>query len=458
MTYYGGGDLQFLFIIGEEMRSIGIGLIGWGTVGCGLIRILQENAGLMEKRLGVRLELRRVADLDLDRPRPVRVDPSILTTRADDVLEDPDIEIVVELMGGIATAKQMIVRALEKGKYVVTANKALLAHAGNELFDLARKKCRSIQFEASVAGGIPFIKSLREGLAANKIRTIFGILNGTANYILTRMTDEGLSFGEALKEAQARGYAEADPTLDIEGTDTAHKLSIAGAIAFGTPIQLDQVYIEGISGVDPVDIRFGEEFGYQLKLLAIARNTDERLEMRVHPTLIPSRHVLASVKGAYNAVHICGNAVGNIMLYGLGAGMMPTGSAVAADLMDLARDIRLGTPARIPPLAFQENEVRPLPIKSMSDVVTCYYFRFAAVDRPGVLSKISGILGQNDISIAAVIQKGRQVEESVPIVMLTHEAREANVRKALDEIDRLEVVRAPTRLIRIENPETDRPV
>ncbi|HOV86663.1 MAG TPA: homoserine dehydrogenase [Syntrophobacteraceae bacterium] len=437
------------------MRSIGIGLIGWGTVGCGLIRILRENAALMENRLGTRLELRRVADLDLNRPRPVQADPKILTTRADDILEDPDIDVVVELMGGIGAAKQIISRALQNRKHVVTANKALLAHAGNELFALAREMGRSIQFEASVAGGIPFIKSLREGLAANRIQTIFGILNGTANYILTRMTDEGLSFQDALKEAQARGYAEADPSLDIEGTDTAHKLSIAGAIAFGTPIQFDQVYIEGISKIDPVDIRFGEEFGYQLKLLAIARNTDDGIEMRVHPTLIPNQHVLASVKGAYNAVHIHGNAVGNIMLYGLGAGMMPTGSAVAADLMDLARDIQLGVPTRIPPLAFPEDRISPVPVKPMADVVTCYYFRFAAVDRPGVLSKISGILGQHDISIAAVIQKGRQAEETVPIVMLTHEAREADVRNALEEIDRLEVVHAPTQFIRIENQETD---
>ena len=291
---------------------------------------------------------------------------------------------------------------------------------------------------------------MREGLASNRISTIFGILNGTANYILTRMTDDKLSFGEALKEAQALGYAEADPTLDIEGIDTAHKLAIASAIAFGTPIQFDRVYVEGISAIDPLDIQYAEEFGYQLKLLAIARNKQNRLEMRVHPTLIAKNHVLASVKGAYNAVHIEGNAVGDVMLYGMGAGMMPTGSAVVSDLIDVARDILNKTPGRIPSLAFLPDRLQKIEIKPVSDVFTSYYFRFLALDKPGVLSKISGILGKHGISIAAVIQKGRHAD-SVPLVMITHEALESNVRKALDEIDNLDVVLAPTVLIRIEN-------
>ncbi|MFZ2448752.1 MAG: homoserine dehydrogenase [Syntrophobacteraceae bacterium] len=433
------------------MRKIGVGLIGWGTVGCGVVRVLRENAEAIESRLGVPIELKRVADLDIERERPVSVPREMLTTRADDILEDPGIDIVIELIGGLGAAKAVIVKALENGKYVVTANKALLAHAGNELFDLARRKGRSIGFEASVAGGIPLIKSLREGLAANRIKTIFGILNGTANYILTRMTDSGLSFGDALKEAQELGYAEADPTLDIEGIDTAHKLAIAGAIAFGTPVQFDKVHIEGISGIDALDIQFAEEFGYRLKLLAIARSIDGRLEMRVHPTLISRNHVLASVKGAYNAVHIEGNAVGDIMLYGMGAGMMPTGSAVVSDLIDIARDILYDTPGRIPALAFLPDRLQEIEIRPVSDVSTCYYFRFAALDRPGVLSKISGILGKHQISIAAVIQKGRHAQESVPLVMITHEAVESNVRNALNEIDNLDVVLAPTSLIRIEN-------
>lgn len=433
------------------MRAIQVGLIGWGTVGCGVIEVLRKNADVISDRLGVALELRRVADMDLERSRPVAVPPAMLTRRAEDVLDDPEIDIVIELIGGLGAARTMIEQALEKKKYVVTANKALLAHAGNELFAVAGRNGRSIGFEASVAGGIPLIRSLREGLAGNRIETIFGILNGTANYILTRMTEAGLSFQDALKEAQEKGYAEANPALDVDGIDAAHKLAIASALAFGTPIQFEDVYTEGISRIDPLDIRFGEEFGYQLKLLAIARNTDGRLEMRVHPTLIPKSHVLASVKGAYNAVHIRGNAVGDIMLYGMGAGMMPTGSAVVSDLMDVARDIMGNTPGRIPPLAFLDKRLVRLPIKPIEDVATCYYFRFAAVDRPGVLSKISGILGKNQISISAVIQKGREIEGAVPIVMMTHEALERNVRNALAEMERLDVVLAPAQLIRIED-------
>ncbi len=433
------------------MRAIGIGLVGWGTVGCGVIKVLEENAQAIEDRLGVPLVLRRVADVDLSRPRPVAVAADKLTSKAEDILEDPAIDVVIELIGGTGIAKTIITRALEKGKHVVTANKALLAHAGNELFELARKCGKTIGFEASVAGGIPLIKALREGLAANRIDTIFGILNGTANYILTRMSEQQLSFAEALGEAQQQGYAEADPTLDVEGIDTAHKLALACALAFGTPIRLDQVYVEGISRIDPLDMQFVEEFGYRLKLLAIGRNDQNLLEMRVHPTMIPSNHVLASVNGAYNAVHIHGNAVGNVMFYGLGAGMMPTGSAVVSDLMDLARDILGGHPGHVPPLAFLAERLREIPVKPIADVRSCYYFRFSAMDRPGVLSNVSGILGKNQISIASVIQKGRQVGGAVPIVMLTHEARESDVRSALEEIDRLDVVQAPTRLIRIED-------
>lgn len=433
------------------MQKIGVGLFGWGTVGCGVIQTLRENARDIESRLGVPIELLKVADLDHERKRPVDVPREMLTTRAEDILENPDIQIVVELIGGLGAAKTVITRALENGKYVVTANKALLAHDGNELFDLASRRGRAIGFEASVAGGIPLIKSIREGLAGNRINTIFGILNGTANYILTRMTEARLSFEHALKEAQALGYAEADPTLDIEGIDTAHKLAIASALSFGTPIQFDKVYVEGISGINPLDVQYAEEFGYQLKLLAIARNSNGRIEMRVHPTLIPRTHVLASVKGAYNAVHVEGNSVGDIMLYGMGAGMMPTGSAVVSDLIDIARDILLKTPGRIPSLAFLPDRLQNLEIKPISDVSTCYYFRFSALDRPGVLSTISGILGKHNISIAAVIQKGRHEKGSVPLVMITHEALESSVRKALQEIDNLDVVVAPTPLIRIEN-------
>ncbi|ABK16910.1 homoserine dehydrogenase [Syntrophobacter fumaroxidans] len=437
------------------MRSIRVGLIGWGTVGCGVIQVLRENEADIRNRLGVPLELRRVADLDIDRPRPVSVPRDLLTNRIDDILNDPDIDIVVELIGGLDAAREVIRRAIDSGKHVVTANKALLAHSGNELFRVAAERGRAIGFEASVAGGIPLIKALREGLAGNRIQTIFGILNGTANYILTRMAEGGLSFEDALGEAQQMGYAEANPALDVEGIDTAHKLAIASALSFGTPIRFDEVYTEGISHIDPDDIQFGEEFGYSLKLLAIARHMDGRIETRVHPTLIPRHHVLASVKGAYNAVHVQGNAVGNIMLYGMGAGMMPTGSAVVGDLIDLARDILGSTPGRVPALAFQPDRLAEIAIKPIADVSTCYYFRFSALDQPGVLSKVSGILGKFHISIAAVIQKGRRKASSVPIVMLTHEALESNVRAALAEIDQLDIVTAPTQIIRIENQETN---
>ncbi|MFP5212732.1 MAG: homoserine dehydrogenase [Acidobacteriota bacterium] len=437
------------------MSSIGVGLVGWGTVGCGVIQALRENGDVIADRLGFPIELKRVADLDITRPRPVAVPAELLTTSIDDILDDPSIQIVIELVGGLGVAKTVITRALEKGKYVVTANKALLAHHGNELFEIARKNGVAIGFEASVGGGIPLIKALREGLAGNKIRTLFGILNGTCNYILTRMTEEGLSFEDVLKEAQAKGYAEANPSLDVDGIDTAHKLAIASALSFGTPIQFDDVYTEGISRIDPVDIEFGQEFGYLLKMLAIARCVDGRLEMRVHPTFIRRDHVLAGVRGAYNALFINGNAVGNVMLYGMGAGMMPTGSAVVADLMDIARDIKSGTPGRIPSLSFLPERLRSVEIKPMADISTSYYFRFSAVDSPGVLSKISGILGQNRISIAAVIQKGREVEGGVPIVMLTHEALESDVQKALSEIDQLDMVLAPIQIIRIENQDAE---
>ncbi len=435
------------------MAGIGIGLIGWGTVGCGMIKTLRDNAEAIESRLGVSLDLLKVADLDLERPRPVQVPRELLTTRAEEVIDDPRIQVVVELMGGLGAAKKFVLQALEKGKHVVTANKALLAHHGNELFEAARKNNKTIAFEASVGGGIPIIKALREGLAGNHIDTIFGILNGTANYILTRMTEGGLTFDAALNEAKEKGYAEADPTLDVEGMDTAHKLAIVSALSFGTSIRLDQVHVEGISNIDPLDIQFGEEFGYQLKLLAIARQHEGKIEMRVHPTFVPKSHILAGVKGAYNAVHIHGNSVGNIMLYGMGAGMLPTGSAIVADIMDLARDMLINVNGRIPPLAFLPDRLMEIPIKPIADTSTCHYFRFAALDRPGVLSTISGILGKNGISIAAVIQKGREVEGAVPIVMLTHEAVERGVQLALKEINGLDIVVASTQSIRIENRE-----
>jgi homoserine dehydrogenase len=433
------------------MKEIQVGLIGLGTVGCGLVKVLQDNSEILQDRLGVPLKLKRVVDIDLARPRPVSLPKEVLSTQVEDILTDEEIGIVVELIGGMEPAKTFLLESMKRGKHVVTANKALLAVHGSELFAVAREQGVSIAFEAAVGGGIPLIRSLREGLIANRIGHIYGILNGTANYILTRMAREGTTFAEALGEAQAQGIAEADPRLDVDGADAAHKIAVLSSLAYCCEIDFEQIHIEGISQIDPSDIRFARDFGYQIKLLAISRSDGERIEVRVHPTMIPQEHVLAKVEGAYNAVHISGDAVGDVMFYGLGAGMMPTGSAVVSDLLDLGRDLLAGRGVRISPLACDGKAVKQREIKPMDELVINYYFRFSAVDRPGVLSKISGILGSHEISIASVIQKGRQVKGSVPLVMMTHEARERDVRLALAEIDELKVVTAPTRLIRVEN-------
>ncbi len=435
------------------MKEIQVGLIGLGTVGCGLTKVLEDNGDMLKERLGVPLRLKKVVDIDLERPRPVTLSREILSTQVEDILGDEEIKIVVELIGGMEPAKTFMLEALKRGKHVVTANKALLALHGSELFASARKHRVSIAFEAAVGGGIPLIRALREGLVANRIGHIYGILNGTANYILTRMAREGSSFAEALSEAQAQGIAESDPTLDVEGVDAAHKIAVLSSLAYCCQIDFDQIHVEGISQIDPSDIQFAEDFGYQIKLLAISRSDGERVEVRVHPTMISQEHMLAKVEGAYNAIHISGDAVGEVMLYGLGAGMMPTGSAVASDLVDLGRDILAGSDVRMPPLACEGEAVVHREIKPMDELVINYYFRFSAVDQPGVLSKISGILGSHNISIASVIQKGRQAKGSVPLVMMTHEARERDVQQALAEIDKLQVVTAPTRLIRVENNE-----
>ncbi|RLB02902.1 MAG: homoserine dehydrogenase, partial [Deltaproteobacteria bacterium] len=421
---------------------IGVGLIGFGTVGTGVVRLLLENASLLEERIGLRLKLRRIADLDIERDRGVKIPREILTTDALQVIEDPTVDIVVELIGGIEPAKSFILRALELGKPVVTANKALLAQHGKELFEKAQQKGVPIGFEGSVGGGIPVIKALREGLVANRIEVILGILNGTSNYILTKMTEEGKNFEEALREAQRLGYAEADPSLDVEGTDAAHKLTILASLAFGTWVDLDWVYVEGISHLSPLDIEFSKEFGYRIKLLAIAKRGTEGLQLRVHPTMIPAEHLLSQVKGVYNAIYLAGDAVGPTLLYGQGAGALPTGSAVVSDLVQVATRGDHGL------LPFDLD--RSPPLKGIEELRCPYYLRFTAVDRPGVLSKISGILGENDISIASVIQKGRTRTGAVPIVMMTHEAVERNVRRALEAIDSLDVIRDSTKLLRVE--------
>ncbi len=433
------------------MKKIHVGLLGFGTVGSGMVKILLENREVIESRLGASLALKWIAVRELGGDRGVAVDASLLTTDAETVIDDPEVDIVVELIGGYEPAKSFILKAIENGKHVVTANKALLAVHGHEIFSAASQRGVEVGFEASVGGGIPLIRSIKEGLVANHIQSLFGILNGTANYILTKMTDQRIPFSEVLKEAQALGYAEADPTFDIEGIDTAHKLTILLAIAYGVPIDFDAVYTEGISKVTPLDIKFIKEFGYRIKLLAISKDDGGAVEARVHPTLIPEDSMLANVNEAYNALYMKGDAVGNVMLYGAGAGMMPTGSAVVSDLVDVARNILRGAVGRVPSVGYQPAGTKARRIKSIEELKTEYYFRFSAEDRPGVLSKISGILGKHQISIKSVHQKGRDLVGAVPIVTITHEAKEAAVRKALSEIDQLEVVKDKTVLIRIED-------
>jgi homoserine dehydrogenase len=434
------------------MKKIRVGLLGFGTVGTGTVKILLENRDVIESRLGASLELRWIADLDIKTNRGVSVDRRILTTDANTVIDDPEVDIVVELIGGYEPAKSFILHAIERGKQVVTANKALLAAHGDEIFSAAASRQGvELGFEASVGGGIPLIRSIKEGLVANRIEGLFGILNGTANYILTKMTDEGSPFSDVLKEAQALGYAEADPTFDVEGIDAAHKLTILLSIAYGVPMNAEVVYTEGISRITPLDIKFIKEFGYRIKLLAISKDNGEAIEARVHPTLIPEDSLLANVNEAYNALYLRGDAVGNIMLYGPGAGMMPTGSAVVSDLVDVARNTLHNAIGRVPMVGYQPGAVKARRIKGIEELNTRYYFRFSADDRPGVLSKISGILGKHEISIKSVHQKGRDLVGAVPIVMTTHEAREASVKAALGEIDQLDVVRDKTMLIRIED-------
>jgi homoserine dehydrogenase len=445
------------------MKKINVGLLGFGTVGSGMAKILLDNPDVIESRLGASLALKWIADLDIKTDRGVAVDANILTTDAEAVINDPDVDIVVELIGGYDLAKNFILKAINNGKHVVTANKALLAAYGDEVFSAAAQKGVEVGFEASVGGGIPLIRSIKEGLVANRIQGLFGILNGTGiqglfgilngtgNYILTKMTDEGIPFSEVLKEAQKLGYAEADPTFDVEGIDTAHKLTILLTIAYGVPIDADSVFTEGITKITPLDIMFMKEFGYRIKLLAISKDDGEAIEARVHPTLIPQETMLANVNEAYNALYITGDAVGNVMLYGAGAGMMPTGSAVVGDLVDVARNLLTGAVGRVPLVGYQPDQVKARRIKSIEELETGYYFRFSAEDRPGVLSKVSGILGEHMISIKSVHQKGRDQVGAVPIVMITHKAKEADVQAALSKIDQLDVMKDKTVLIRIED-------
>ncbi|MGV8080232.1 MAG: homoserine dehydrogenase [Syntrophales bacterium] len=433
------------------MKTISLGLIGFGTVGTGVVRILQGSAEMLSRRLGAKIVLKRIADLDIESPRVASVGRDLLTTDAGIVLSDPEIDIVIELVGGYEPARTFILQAVKNGKHVVTANKALLATHGDEIFRAAETAKVDIGFEASVGGTIPIIKTLKESLVANRILSILGIMNGTANFILTKMTDEGKAFDVVLREAQALGFAEADPTFDIEGIDTAHKLAITLSLAYGKRVNLNDLYREGITRITQQDIEFARELGYRIKLLAIAIQRGEAVEARIHPTMIPSNHLLANVNGNFNAFHIVGDAADSVFLYGQGAGMMPTASAVIGDVVDISREILKGTSGRVPHRTLGEDFLEDIRLVPFDEMTTNYYFRFTAADRAGVLSKISGILGENDISIASVIQKGKKQGGAVPVVMTTYKAREKDVREALKHIDRLDVVHGETIVIRIED-------
>ena len=432
---------------------IAVGMIGFGTVGTGVANILLNHAELITKRVGVPIDLVRIADLDITTDRGVTLSQGVLTNDVESILQDPTIDIMVELIGGYDVSKRLILTAFERGKHVVTANKALLAVHGEEIFHAATRAGLDLGFEASVGGGIPIIRSLREGLASDHLSSMFGIMNGTSNYILTHMTEEGKSFQEVLEQARAKGYAEADPTLDVEGTDAAHKLAILVNLAYGTPVNIKDVYTEGISTLSTVDLEFAKEFSLTVKLLGIAKMEDGAIEARVHPTLVPSTSPIAQVSGVYNAIHVVGEAVGDIVLYGKGAGSLPTASAVVSDIIEIARNRLKDICGRVPAASFHWDKRVPSRIRPIEEVTCMYYLRFMVRDQPGVLSKISGILGDHGISISSVLQKGRQEGQTVPLVIMTHRSSERAVQTALQTINRLPFVSEPTTLLRIEGVE-----
>jgi homoserine dehydrogenase len=433
-------------------QKINVGIIGLGTVGSGALRILRENAQLIAHRVGVPVDVTKVAVRDVKRDRGIAISPAMLTTNPFQIIEDPNIDIVVELIGGYEPAKELILSAIARGKHIVTANKALLAVHGTEIHEAARRAGVSIGFEGSVGGGIPVIKALKEALAANRILSIYGIINGTSNYILTKMTEEEHPFADVLAEAQRAGYAEADPTFDVGGIDTAHKLAILVNLAFGAHVDLKDIYTEGITSISPLDIDFGKVLGYKLKLLAIAKmHEGGKAEARVHPTMVPDEYPIAKVGGVYNAIQIVGDACEDIMLYGRGAGSLPTGSAVVGDIIDIAREILIEPSRHLP--AGDAGAAGAVHIQPMDSIISLYYFRLMALDQPGVLAQISGILGRHRISIAQMIQRGRKQGGSVPLVIMTHQALESNVQNALVEIKALSCVTEEPILIRVEGDE-----
>ena len=434
------------------MKPINVGLLGIGTVGGGTWDVLNRNADEIRRRAGRAIRISHVADKVVDRARKIVGKKAVVTSDAFRLVRGNEVEIVVELIGGCTVAKELVLEAIAHGKHVVTANKALLATHGNEIFAAAQKKGVMVAFEAAVAGGIPIIKALREGLTANRIEWIAGIINGTSNFILSEMRDKGLPFADALKDAQARGYAEADPTFDIEGVDAAHKLTILSALAFGIPMQLKRAYTEGISKLTKADIGYAEELGYRIKLLGITKKTRKGIELRVHPTLVPARRLIANVEGVMNGILVKGDAVGATLYYGAGAGSQPTASAVVADLVDVTRLITADPGHRVPHLAFQPDQLSKERVLPIGEVETSYYLRMRVLDKPGVLADITRILADSRISIDAMVQKEPGEGESrVDIVLLTHRALEKNVDRAMARIEKLSSVLGSVTRIRLES-------
>jgi homoserine dehydrogenase len=435
------------------MSDIKVGLIGFGNIGAGVVRLLQENADVIRGKVGTGIVLSKIADLDITTDRGVTVPPGVLTTSVNDIFDDPEISVVIELIGGYEPAKTFVLKAIEKGKHIVTANKALLALHGEDIYAAAARKGVEVQFEAAVGGGIPVLTAIKGNMAANNFGSVIGIMNGTCNYILTRMTQEGADFADMLKVAQELGYAEPDPTFDIEGVDTAHKLAILVSLCFGTRIDFNSIYTEGISHISGLDVKFANEFGYRIKLLAIGKHSDGQVEARVHPTMIPLHNPLSEVNGVFNAIRLTGDFVGPVMFYGRGAGQNPTASAIVGDLIGLARTMQAGAGRRMAPLGFLDGEIKTIPLKPMGDIVSKYMLRFSALDKPGVLASIAGALGDHGISIESMVQSAHQDSDTtpVPIVIKTHEAREGSIQKALEEINRFDSICEKTVFIRIED-------
>ena len=436
------------------MRKIGVGLLGCGVVGSAVVRSLHENSETIAARCGAAFEVKKIAVRQTGKNRGLPVDPSgLMTDSLADVVTDPEIEIVVELMGGEDAAYEAIMKAIENGKHVVTANKLVLAKKGEQIFEAASAAGVELGFEASVAGGVPVIRTIKESVAGGRILSVFGIINGTANYILTDMTVNSVSFTDALEEAKKLGYAEADPAIDIGGIDAAHKISILANLAFGTPVDFDSVYTEGIEGISPDDIKFAKQFGRVIKLLATARLSDGQIDVRVHPSMVPEQDPIAHINGVTNAVELEIAGVGKLMLIGAGAGGEPTASSVIADMAEIARNVASGSVGRVSPFAFMRDARRKLEMKPIEEITSGYYLRFLVDDRPGVLASMAGILGRHGISIDSVLQKGRS-HGPVPLVILTHEAREKEMRLAVKELDKLESTKEKTKIIRLEDGAT----